>query len=187
MSTLVHKIRLRTLSARSQKIPAPIKIKLAFQNPPPPKLRNFMGMEVLSCRKNQKAQAPIKLAQPFPGPESRAKHFADMRLFLRKNKSHPLARAQGWRSCGLPSVHQWIFSSRRSKKASNSSQGPLVHDPQQQSPAWVWNAAAEGLRLRGRSISSGARRTNMIKNMSFQGPTNQKNPRAHKNKIGTSP
>ena len=31
---------------------------------------------------------------------------------LRKTKSHPLARGLGWRSCGLPVVHQLIFSSR---------------------------------------------------------------------------
>ena len=34
-----------------------------------------------------------------------------------KNKSHPLARGLGWRSCGLPVVHQWIFSSRRHPRA----------------------------------------------------------------------
>ena len=60
------------------------------------------------------------------------------------NGSHPLARALGWRSCALPLVHQWTFASRRH---------PLVHDPHHQSPAWFWNAAAEALRLRGRSMT----------------------------------
>ena len=53
---------------------------------------------------------------------------------------------------------------------SNCSKWPLVHDPHQQSPAWLWNAAAEGLSLRGRSISSGTHCIDMIKNMSFQEP-----------------
>ena len=46
-----------------------------------------------------------------------------------------------------------------------------MHDPHQQSPAWFWNAAAEGVSLRGRSISSGTHCTDMVKNMSLQGPT----------------
>ena len=51
-------------------------------------------------------------------------HFATYRAIIvrypmkiRKNKSHPLARGLGWRSCGLPVVHQWIFSSRRHPRA----------------------------------------------------------------------
>ena len=35
-----------------------------------------------SCRKNAFFQAPIKLAQPFPAPELRTKHFTDTRIFL---------------------------------------------------------------------------------------------------------
>ena len=36
---------------------------------------------------------------------------------FRKNKSHPLAGGLGWRSCGLPVVHQLIFSSRTHPRA----------------------------------------------------------------------
>ena len=39
----------------------------------------------LSCRKNAFFQAPIKLAQPFPGPESRTKNFTDTRIFQTEN------------------------------------------------------------------------------------------------------
>ena len=74
---------------RSRKILAPIKIKSALPPPqkkkqkkyPPPKTRNSMGIG-FSCRKNACFQAPIKLAQPFPAPELRAKHFTDTRIFL---------------------------------------------------------------------------------------------------------
>ena len=52
------------------------------QNTPPPRTRNFMGMG-FSCRKNAFFQAPIKLAQPFPAPELRARDFMDTRTFLR--------------------------------------------------------------------------------------------------------
>ena len=57
-----------------QKIPAPIKIKSAPPSPkkpntPLPKMRNFMGMEVVLLKETQCFQAPIKLAQPFPAPE----------------------------------------------------------------------------------------------------------------------
>ena len=34
-----------------------------------------------SCRKNAFFHAPIKLAQPFPAPELRTKHFTDTRIF----------------------------------------------------------------------------------------------------------
>ena len=40
-----------------------------------------MGMG-FSCRKNAFFQAPIKLAQPVPAPELRAKHVTDTRNFL---------------------------------------------------------------------------------------------------------
>ena len=40
-----------------------------------------------------------------------------------------------------------------------------MQDPKQQSPAWFWSAAVEGLRLCGRSISSGTHCANMIKNI----------------------
>ena len=51
------------------KIHAPIKIKLALP-PPPPKNPGF------SSRNNQKCQAHIKLAPPYPAPEKRAEKFA---------------------------------------------------------------------------------------------------------------
>ena len=40
-----------------------------------------MGMG-FSCRKNAFFQAPIKLAQPFPAPELRAKNLTDTTIFL---------------------------------------------------------------------------------------------------------
>ena len=60
--------------SRVRKIPAPIKIKLALPNPPPQKKnpkypdlkRGILWAWGFSCRKNQKSQTPIKLAQPFP-------------------------------------------------------------------------------------------------------------------------
>ena len=36
----------------------------------------------VSCRKNAFFQAPIKLAQPFPGAELRTEFFTDTRIFL---------------------------------------------------------------------------------------------------------
>ena len=48
--------------------------------PRPPKTRKFFwGMEILSCRR---AQARIKLVQPFPAPEWRANNLTDTGIFL---------------------------------------------------------------------------------------------------------
>ena len=40
-----------------------------------------MGMGVFLPRKNQKCQAPVKLAQPFPAPESRVEILWTLRFF----------------------------------------------------------------------------------------------------------
>ena len=94
-----------------RKIPAPMRKNVGTPPPPnkqktPPKMRNFMGMEVSSCRKNQKSQVPIKLAQPFPVLELQANvFFADVRRFLARGPlpwktpvSFSLAAAQ-WTPC----------------------------------------------------------------------------------------
>ena len=53
------------------------------QIPPPPKTRNFMGMEGFPAERAQFFQAPIKLAQPFPARELRANNFTGTRIFLK--------------------------------------------------------------------------------------------------------
>ena len=66
------------------------KNKIGTCPPPPPKKkpkypplkRGICGHGGFSCRKNAIFQRPIKLAQPFPAPELRAKNFADTRIFL---------------------------------------------------------------------------------------------------------
>ena len=40
-----------------------------------------MGMEGFLLQKEQKSQAPLKLAQPFPAPESRADNFCGYGAF----------------------------------------------------------------------------------------------------------
>ena len=70
----------------NQKNPRAHKIKSALPPPPrkpksPPPSEEFYG-HCFSCRKNAFFQVPIKLAHPFPAPESRAKHFTDTRIFL---------------------------------------------------------------------------------------------------------
>ena len=60
-----------------RKILAPIKIKSALPPNPkyhPPLTRNFTDIG-FSCRKNAFFQAPMKLAQPFPAPESRHEFY----------------------------------------------------------------------------------------------------------------
>ena len=70
-----------------------------FSNPPPPhKTRTYMGMGFLKC------QAPIKLALPFPAPESRVEKIKDTRLFLNKT-SAPLAPVSSQQ--GLPRFNCW--------------------------------------------------------------------------------
>ena len=61
------------------------------QPPPPPKKnpkypdlkRGILWAWGFSCRKNQKSQTPIKLAQPFPVPKLRTKNFTNMGIVLR--------------------------------------------------------------------------------------------------------
>ena len=88
--------------------------------------------------------------------------------FLQEKQESPPCKGSGmevvWPSCGS-SVD--FFK----QKTSMCSHWFLVQDPKQQLPAWFWSAAVEGLRLCGRSISSGTHCANMIKNMSFQRPT----------------
>ena len=50
----------------------------------PLKTRNFMGMGGFPAERTQFFQAPIRLAQPFPAPESRANIFMDTRIFVRQ-------------------------------------------------------------------------------------------------------
>ena len=47
----------------------------------PPTTRNFTGMG-FPAERTEFFQVPKKLAQPFPAPELRAKHFTDTRTFL---------------------------------------------------------------------------------------------------------
>ena len=65
-----------------------------------------------SCRKNAFFQAPIKLTQPFPAPELRAKMFTDTRNFsdqvtfadtaegLRNQRFRKGVGGRGWRLTG---------------------------------------------------------------------------------------
>ena len=66
-----------------RKILAPIEIKSALHPPPnpPPKTRNFMDM-AFPAERTHFCQASMKLAQPFPAPESRTKNFTDTRICL---------------------------------------------------------------------------------------------------------
>ena len=64
-----------------RKILAPMKIQLSL-SPPPRKKPNLWAWRFSPGERTKKSQAPIKLAQPFPALESRAKHFTDMRLFV---------------------------------------------------------------------------------------------------------
>ena len=67
----------------TQKILAPIKIKLA--HPPPkkktPKTRNFMDTEVLSCRKNQKIPGAHKFGGAISGPRIAGEKFDGHEVF----------------------------------------------------------------------------------------------------------
>ena len=53
----------------------PIYMGFSSLSRPPKPRRIRIGMEGFPCRKSQKSQAPIKLAQPFLAPELRAKTF----------------------------------------------------------------------------------------------------------------
>ena len=61
-----------------------------------------MGMEVSSWRKNQKVQAPIKLAQPFLAPELWAENFTDMVSFLINMPDKMPPRVYACQFCASP-------------------------------------------------------------------------------------
>ena len=62
--------------------------------PPPPKTRNFVGMAVFTCRKNQKSQAHIKLAQPFSALESPFSFFLKIGQFWYTSNLEDVVRSR---------------------------------------------------------------------------------------------
>ena len=56
----------------------------------PPKRRNFVGMGGFPAERTEKCQAPIKLAQPFPAPESQAETLQTLLGFSDQNKVQTL-------------------------------------------------------------------------------------------------
>ena len=81
-----------------------------------------------SCRKNTFFQAPIKLAQPFPAPELRAKKFTDTRIFL------------NLRVCGHGVSNLLLVFGKLS---------PLV-EKEKPLPNWPWNPPASNINSKKR-------------------------------------
>ena len=86
---------------------------------------------------------------------------------VQEKQVSPPCKGLGWRSCGFPFVHQWILSSRR---ASTSPNGicctTLSSSPQ---PGFGMQQLKDSDSV-GDLFSSRTQRTDMIKNISFQGP-----------------
>ena len=96
---------------KTQKNPRIHKNKIST-SPPPPKKKNLIPPPLkrgilwawrFSCRKNAIFQAPIKLVQPFPAPEVRAKKYMDTGIFLKTLFPQLLT------SAGQDGAVGWIF------------------------------------------------------------------------------
>ena len=106
------------------KIPTPIKIKLALPPPPPPKNprppplnEEFMGMGVFQ-QKEQKCQAPTKLAQPFLAPELRAEKLRTWGFFWETSFKKVFWRRLNWSRLKPYITKALLAPSRYSRKNS---------------------------------------------------------------------